>query len=94
MDDIPPPVNYHFSLNGFKHASSSHIYDWVNDVDNSREARVGKLREMDSHQDYITPAQKKWVKKQREIRGIQMRGVDMSLLRDESEVYILRTKLR
>ena len=92
MDDIPPPVNYHFPLNGFKHATSSHIYDWVNDVDNGRESRVLRLREMDSYQDTITSEQKKWVKKRREIFGYVLRAADPSLLIDESEVQIMRMK--
>lgn len=91
MDELPPPVDYHFPLNGFKHATSSHIYDWVNEVDNLREIRVAKLGK-DYAQDIITPAQKKWVKKQREIRGIKFPDGSVNLA-DASEIEIIKHRL-
>lgn len=93
MEDIPPPVKLHFGRDGFNHASSANIYDWVNIVDNSRETRMIKLKDQDVHIDTITPAQKKWIRKQKEIRGIHFRAQNTDSLQDYSEVAVIRRKL-
>lgn len=93
MEDIPPPVQLHFGRNGFSHASSSNIYDWVNDVDNSRETRTLRLSTQDIHIDTITPAQKRWIRKQKEIKGIQFRPQNTDELMDYSEIAVIRARL-
>lgn len=93
MEDIPPPVKLHFGRDGFNHESSADIYDWVNDVDNSREARMIKLQSQDVNIDTITPAQKKWIRKQKEIRGLHFREQNTESLMDYSEVAVIKKKL-
>lgn len=93
MEDIPPPVQYHFSRNGFSHASSENIYNWTKAVDNSRENRVHSLHQMDPYQDVITKAQKNWVSKKREIRGVKFMTPTDEFLKDYGESGVMKQKI-
>lgn len=92
MEDIPPPVKLHFGRNGFNHASSSNIYDWVSSVNNSQEVRVKSLKDMDEYQDTITSSQKKWVKSRRQLRPPKFKVSDTSLLTDYNETSVLKDR--
>lgn len=93
MEDIPPPVNLHFGRDGFKHASSSNIYNWVNDVDNSREYRTDALQDMDYTIDTVTGHTKKWLRGRRAIDKPILRPSNTDFLMDYSETEVIRRRL-
>ena len=94
MESIPvnPPVTYS-GRNGFGHASSSNIYDWVNDVDNARENRRDTLKTQDVKIDTRTDSQKRWIRKQKEIQGLKFQETTTNYLKDYSERATLKSKL-
>lgn len=94
MQDVPPPVKLYFGRNGFKHASSSNIYDWVTKVDNNRQVYVESTDLMDTQADTITPEQKRWVRTRRELRGVRFKHPGENFLRDYDETSVLVNKLR
>lgn len=100
MEDIPPPVVTHFPRNGFSYASNSHWYDWITQVDNSRETRSQALSDMDSSIDEVTMAQRAWLREQKlikkrtiETKAVALATIDQGYLRDCSEVDALRNRL-
>lgn len=93
MEDIPLPVQTHFARDGFSHESSQDIFNWVSYRNDMVESRVNTLKDQCPEVDVITPAQKKWIAKQKEIRGVKIREVTTDLLFDYSEQLVLKTKL-
>lgn len=93
MEDIPPPVKCHFGRDGFSHESSADIYDWVNYRDDMVNSRVNTLKDQVPEVDTITPAQRKWRRKQEEIRGIRFRPQNTEQLFDYSEQHVIKTKI-
>lgn len=93
MQDIPPPIEYHFGRNGFKHATSSNMYDWVSNRKNMVESRVERLKEMDCYQDTVAPSQKSWLRSQNTIRGVKLHTPTDEFLQDYGEGEVLRRRL-
>lgn len=93
MEDIPPPVKLHFGRDGFNHESSADIYDWVNDVDNSREYRTRALHDMDYTIDTVTGKTKTWLRGRRELSKPILRESNTNYLMDYSEVEVIRRRL-
>ena len=93
MESIPPPSDTYTGRNGFGRVTSSNIYDWVSKVDNERELRRDLLKKQDVNIDTRSFAQKKWDKKQKEIKGIKLQETDPDYLSDYSERQILKDRL-
>lgn len=93
METIPGPVDYHRGRDGFGYATSADIYDWVTFVDNSRLIRSEILSKQVEYVDTITEEQKKWLRKQKELKGIKFHETTTDYLYDYSERQILKTRL-
>lgn len=93
MEDIPGPVKLHFGRDGFNHESSANWYDWVEQVDDSRVMRVAFFRGQNSTVDKVTIDQKIWLAHVRYIRPKKFQEVRPDLLRDYSEVEVIRERL-
>jgi hypothetical protein len=92
MEDIPGPVKLHFGRDGFNHESSADWFDWVLEVDMSRTFRSAMLGEVNSTIDTVTTGQKEWLRSVRKIRPKKFQEVRPDLLRDYSEVQVIRER--
>jgi hypothetical protein len=86
-------VKLHFGRDGFNHESSANWFEWVVQVDMGRRMRSVTLGTQNSTIDMVTTSQNVWLRDVDEIRPKKFREVRPDLLRDYSEVEVIRERL-
>jgi len=90
MEARPGPVDLHpVGNDGFKHATSEHIYNFVNLRTDLRETRISALMNMDSTIDTHNRKREDWERNRRNLQKPILRGSTADGVRDYNETAVL-----
>jgi short-subunit dehydrogenase involved in D-alanine esterification of teichoic acids len=91
MDPRPGPVALHpTGNNGFKHATSEHIYDFVNLRTNLRETHISALKDMDPMIDTHNRKREVWERERRILQKPILRETNTDHIYDYNETAVLQ----